>query len=159
MDAQSVKTVEESGRIRGGFCPQVCQRPQTPSVSGYTGFASVFLCHACQRARYLGRFLLAGLKYIVRRFTKIWADQAYQGQELYNWCKATGSWELEVVKRPTGVHEWSRQPCRWIVERALSSLSRNRRMSKDYDRKVQTSETFIAGAMIRLLEARLAPRS
>ena len=34
-------------------------------------------------------------------------------------------------------------------------LSRNRRMSKDYERKVQTSETLIEVAMIRLLVARL----
>lgn len=32
----------------------------------------------------------------------------------------------------------------------------NRRMSKDYERKVQTSETLIQVAMIRLLLARLA---
>jgi len=36
---------------------------------------------------------------------------------------------------------------------------RNRRMSKDYERKVQTSETFIEVAMIRLLVVRLGRRS
>jgi putative transposase len=99
--------------------------------------------------------LLAGLKYFVPRLTTIWADQAYRGQALYDWCKTTGDWELEVVKRPPGVQGWSQQPKRWIVERTFAWLLRNRRLVVDYERKVQTSETLIEVAMIRLLLARL----
>jgi putative transposase len=44
------------------------------------------------------------------------------------------------------------------VERTLSWRSRNRRMSIDYERKVQTSETFIEVALIRLLVARQGRR-
>jgi putative transposase len=42
------------------------------------------------------------------------------------------------------------------VERTLFWLMRNRRLSKDYERLVQTSETFIAVAMMRLMLKRLA---
>ena len=87
---------------------------------------------------------------------KIWADAAYRGQELAEWCQATGEWELEVVERPSGTRGFSVVPRRWVVERTCSWISRNRRMSKDYERKVQTSETLIQVAMIRLLLARLA---
>jgi putative transposase len=45
---------------------------------------------------------------------------------------------------------------RWIVERTFSRLIRNRRLSKDYERLVQTSETLIEVAMIRLILRRLA---
>ncbi len=41
----------------------------------------------------------------------------------------------------------------------LPWLSRNRRLSKDYERKVQTSETLIQVAMIRLLLARVGCKS
>jgi putative transposase len=41
------------------------------------------------------------------------------------------------------------------VERTYGWLSRSRRLSKDYERKVQTSETLIQVAMIQLLLARL----
>jgi putative transposase len=75
--------------------------------------------------------LLAGLKYFVPRLATIWADQAYRGQELYNWCKATGDWELEVVKRLPGLHRWSQQPKRWIVERTFAWLRANRRLVVD----------------------------
>ena len=67
----------------------------------------------------------------------------------------TGGWELEVVKRTPGVRGWSREPRRWIIERTFTWLSRNRRMSKEYERKVQSSETPTEVVMIRLLVARL----
>lgn len=38
----------------------------------------------------------------------------------------------------------------------LAWIGQNRRMSKDYERKVQNSETFIEVAMIRLILRRLA---
>jgi putative transposase len=40
--------------------------------------------------------------------------------------------------------------------RTLRWLMRNRRLSKDYERIVQTSETFMEVAMIRLILRRLA---
>jgi transposase len=45
---------------------------------------------------------------------------------------------------------------RWIVERTLGWLMRDRRLSKDYERMVQMSESFIEVAMIRLILRRLA---
>ena len=46
----------------------------------------------------------------------------------------------------------------WIVERTFAWLARNRRLSKDYELKAQTSEAFIDLAAIRLMLKRLAPR-
>jgi putative transposase len=42
------------------------------------------------------------------------------------------------------------------VERTLGWMGRQRRLSKDYERKVQTSETLLKLAMIRLMVRRLA---
>jgi putative transposase len=47
-------------------------------------------------------------------------------------------------------------PWCWIVERTLGWLGRQRRLSKDYERKLQTSETLLKLAMIRLMVRRLA---
>jgi putative transposase len=41
-------------------------------------------------------------------------------------------------------------PKRWIVERTFGWLRRDRRLTKDYERKAQTSGTLIKVAMIRL---------
>ena len=45
----------------------------------------------------------------------------------------------------------------WIVERSFAWLGRNRRLSKDYEYRVQTSETMIDLASIRLMLNRIAP--
>ena len=47
-------------------------------------------------------------------------------------------------------------PRRWVVERTFSWLGQNRRMSKDYERLVETSEAFVYVAMSRLMLKRLA---
>ncbi len=59
-----------------------------------------------------------------------------------------------MVRRPPGVRGWGQQPKRWIVERTFAWLLRNRRLVVDCERKVQTSETLIEVAMMRLLVAR-----
>ena len=69
--------------------------------------------------------------------------------------QSTGRWELEVVERTSGVRSFSIQPRRWMVEGSFARLRRNRRLAKDDERKVQTSETLVQAAMIRLLVARL----
>ena len=63
---------------------------------------------------------------------------------------------MEIVERDREVKGFEVLPKRWIVERTFSWLIRNRRLSKDYERLVQTSETFIEVAMIRLILRRLA---
>ncbi len=67
-----------------------------------------------------------------------------------------GGWELEIVKREPGTHGFSVQPRRRVVERSFAWLIRNRRLAKDYERRVQTSEMLIEVAALRLLLRRLA---
>ena len=47
-------------------------------------------------------------------------------------------------------------PRRWVVERAFSWLSQNRRMSRDYEGRTETGEAFVYAAMMRLMARRLA---
>jgi transposase len=101
------------------------------------------------------RCLLAGLAPLLPRLKKIWADSACRGQELTQWCLAQGNCDLKVVERPAAQRGFSIQPRRWVVERTYAWFSRSRRLSKDYERKVQTSETLLQRAMIRLLLTRL----
>jgi len=88
---------------------------------------------------------------------KIWADGAYTGEKLAGWCQEQGEWELEIVERSSSpdTEGFVVLPRRWIVERTLGWLMRKRRLSKDYERLVQTSKIFIEVAMIRLISRRL----
>jgi transposase len=106
---------------------------------------SVYVTPAELRDRIGVRYLLAGLKVLFLRLKKIWADGAYTGQKLAGWCEEQGGWKLEVVERRAATEGFAVLPHRWIVERALEWLMRNRRLRKDYEheRLVQTSESFI----------------
>ncbi len=48
------------------------------------------------------------------------------------------------MEREPGVKSFQVQPRRWVVERPFAWLSRYRRLAKDNERRVQTSETLIA---------------
>ena len=128
MDAQSVKTVEESGRNRGYDAHKCVKGRKRHLLVDTLGLPLSFYVTPANVPTRWRTLLLAGLKSFVPRLTKIWADQAYQGHELADWCRATGSWELEVVKRAPGVRGWDKQPKRWIVERSFAWLLRNRRL-------------------------------
>jgi putative transposase len=156
MDSQSVKTVEESARIRGYDVHKHVKGRKRHILVDTLGLPiSVYVTPADLHDTQGARRLLASLKYFVPRLKTIWADAAYRGQDLADWCKAQGDWDLDVVERAAGVRGFAIVPKRSIVERTFGWLSKYRRMSKDYERKVQTSETLIAVAMIRLVLARL----
>ncbi len=72
------------------------------------------------------------------------------------WCEKQGGWELEIVERDREAKGFEVSPKRWIVERTFGWLRRDRRLAKDYERKVRTSEALIEVSMIRLMLRRLA---
>ena len=164
MDSQSIKTTEESAGWKGyeahrnGYDAHkhIKGRKRHLLVDTLGLPHSIYVTPADVQDRVGARRLLAGLKPLVPRLKKIWADGAYSGDPLFQWCQEMGGWELEVVGRDREASGFQVIPKRWIVERTISWIGQNRRMSKDYERKVQTSETFIEVAMIRLLLRRLA---
>ena len=92
-----------------------------------------------------------------RRFPsikKIFADAGYQGPRVAEVVAATGSWELEIVKR-TETHKFVVLPKRWVVERTFAWISRNRRLARDFERYASTVVAFIRLAMIRIMLRRL----
>ena len=66
--------------------------------------------------------------------------------------KAEG-YQLRIVKRRK--REFEVVGLTWIVERTFAWIGRYRRMSKDYEYRVQTSETLIDLIAIRLMLNRL----
>jgi putative transposase len=92
-----------------------------------------------------------------RRFPsirKIFADAGYQGSTVAQVVADTGTWQLEIVKR-TELHRFIVLPKRWIVERTLAWISRNRRLARDFERHASTVVAFIRLAMIRIMLRRL----
>ena len=89
------------------------------------------------------------------RLELIWADGGYRGQ-LIDDVKADFGWVLEIVTKLAGPTGFQPLPHRWVVERTLAWLSRNRRLSRDFERLTVTSEALIYVAMIHLMTKRLA---
>jgi putative transposase len=158
LDAQSVKTVEESAPISGDDGHKCLKGRKRHLLVDTLGLPiAIYVTPADLSDPAGARKLLAGLAFRVPRLKKIWADAAYRGKDLADWCRQQGDgWELEIVEREPGTRGFQAQPRRWVVECCFAWLSRNRRLAKDYERKVQTSETLIELTIIRLLIRRLA---
>ena len=160
MDSQSVKTTEESGGIKGyDGGKQVKGRKRHLLVDTLGLLLSVDVTPANTSDQEGARRLLAGLKPLQPRLELIWADSAYRGDVLARWCATEGAWRLEIIKCAPHVRGFVVRPWCWIVERTLAWVGRQRRLSKDYERKVQTSETYLKLAMIRLMVTRLTKRA
>ena len=95
------------------------------------------------------------LKGRFHRLRVIWADGGYAGK-LVQWVKEGYRKTLEIVKRSDDVSGFVVLPKRWIVERTFGWLNRYRRLSKDYEGRLDSSEAMILIAMINLMSRRLA---
>jgi len=158
MNSQSAKTTEESAHLSGYDAHKNVKGRKRHSLVDTLGLLlSVYVNPADVQDRGGAYGLLGGLKLFLPRLKKIWADGVYTVEKLVGWCKEQGGWELQIVeRRSVDTEGFIILPHRWIVQRTLGWLIRNRRLSKDYERLVQTSESFIEVAMIRLILRRLA---
>lgn len=156
MDSQSVRIAEESGGNKGydaGKCVPGRKRHLLVDTSGLLLAERVTPANISDNRG--ARELLAGLAPLMPRLELIWADSAYAGEKLRNWCAEHTGWRLEIVPRNTGNSTFEVLPRRWVVERSIAWICRNRRLAKDYERKVQTGECWLKVAMIRLMLKRL----
>ena len=94
----------------------------------------------------------------VGKVVRMYADNKYHNFALYEWVEKNARWDLAIVRRPKGAEGWVRLPIRWTVERTFAWLGKCRRLSKDREKSVRSSETFIKLAMIQLMLNRLSPK-
>lgn len=89
---------------------------------------------------------------------RMFADSKYHNYALYEWVEDNADWELVIIRRPDGAKGWVKLPLRWTVERTFAWLGTCRRLSKDREKSVLSSEAFINLAMIHLMLNRLEPK-
>ncbi len=91
------------------------------------------------------------------RLTKALADGRYSGP-LAEELRQQMGWEVEIVKRsdtqPKGT--FAVQAHRWIVERTFAWWRGLRRLSRDYEYQVESSEALIYARMTRLMLRRMS---
>jgi putative transposase len=91
------------------------------------------------------------------KVVRMYADAKYHNFTLSEWVEANARWELSIVRRPEGSEGWVRLPIRWTVERTFAWLGQCRRLTKEREKSVRSSEAFIKLAMIHLMLNRIEP--
>jgi transposase len=77
-------------------------------------------------------------------------DAGDQGRKMEAALARTGAWTLQIVRR-CDHHRLVVLPKRWILERTLAWISRNRRLARDYKRHARKVAAFVRLAMILML--------
>jgi len=81
-------------------------------------------------------------------------DQGYK-QMFVEWVNRYLSCTVEVIEKPADQVGFSVLPKRWVVERTFAWLGRYRQLSKEYDRRPESTEGWIYLASIDILLKRL----
>jgi transposase len=89
---------------------------------------------------------------------RIYADGGYSGTKTAAMVRSTGCWKIEILKR-SDAHRFVVLPKRWTVERTFAWISRNRRLTRDFERYASTAVVFVRLAIIRLMLKRLTRRA
>lgn len=158
LDSQSVKTCETACQEVGFDNGKKVKGRKRHILVDTLGLLIVCVVHAADVSETAGGQLV--LRELVGRWWRlrlIWLDGGYM-KGLFEYVKNIARWRevrLEQVKRSDGQKGFQVLPRRWVVERTFAWLSKQRRLSKDYEALTETSEAMVYAAMVRLMVARL----
>jgi len=155
MDSQSVKTTESGGPSGYDAGKKVKGRKRHVLVDVMGLIIAVLVHEANIQDRDGAKSLLSKVSERLPRLRLIWADGGYAGK-LVDWVLRKCGWVLEIVRRAENTVGFKVLPRRWVVERTFGWLGRYRRLAKDHETRMDTSEAFIHVAMINNMVRRLA---
>ena len=156
VDSQSVKTTEAGGERGYDAAKNVKGRKRHVVVDTIGNLLEVVV-HAANIQDYDGvKFVLNKLSSACQaRLKKLWADAIYDKQKLLDWVQENLDAILEIVERSPDQQGFEVLPRRWVVERTFAWFGRYRRLSKDYEHCIHSSEGAIYVASIHTMLRRI----
>ena len=85
---------------------------------------------------------------------KVLADGGYTGKTFASSVQELMGAEVGITKR-NELHRFAVLPKQWVVERSFSWLEKNRRLWKNYERKLSTGLQMVVLAFLEVLPRRL----
>jgi transposase len=156
IDSQSAKTTE-SGGPRGYDAGKKVKGRKRHILTDTVGHLVAARVHAADvQDRDGAPSLLASIRYLFPWLRHVFADGGYAGDKLTKALARHGKWQIEIVKRSDQAIGFHVLPRRWVVERTFAWLNRNRRLAKDFEATIGSSQAWIYLASIQLLARRLA---
>jgi putative transposase len=157
VDSQSIKTPDQAGERGYDAGKKISGRKRHVAVDCLGLILAVMITPAATPDRDAARPLIRTLVALFGRLQIIWADGGYLGA-LVRWVKQLrpfGKLHLEVVRRCDHTRGFKVLPKRWIVERTFGWLVKSRRLCRDYEVRLDHSESMIRLCMIRIMLKRL----
>ena len=115
------------------------------------GFVLRVLVHAADISESEGgTWLLNEHRNALRCLDTIRVDQGYKAM-FVEWVSENLSCTVEVIVKPSDQVGFAVVPKRWVVERTFGWLGRYRQLSKEYDRRPESTEAWIYLASIDIL--------
>jgi transposase len=150
---RSVKTTEAGGP-RGFDAGKKIKGRKRHILSDTSGLLIGAIVHAADVQDRDGALpLLQSIQAAFPRLRHLLADSAYAGAKLRAALAPLGRWTLEIVKK-VSAQGFVPLPRRWVVERTLAWLNRNRKLAKDFETTIASAEAWIVS--VKLMVRRLA---